>query len=54
MGLGELIVLARRMACREVQVKPVTPPSGLMAQDGLDSGDLSGFGFENFHVGRRG
>jgi len=29
MGLGELVVLARRMACRGVQVKPGARPSGL-------------------------
>jgi hypothetical protein len=54
MGLGELIVLARRMACREVQVKSVTRPSGLTARDGWQSGDLSALGVENFHVGRCG
>ena len=54
MGLEEFILLARRMACRAVQVKPVARPSGLMARDGWDSGDLSALGGENFHVGRRG
>ncbi|MFT5774522.1 MAG: hypothetical protein ACI93G_000781 [Hyphomonas sp.] len=54
MGLGELILLARRMACRDVQVKSVARQSGLMARDGWDSGDLSALGVENFDVGRRG
>jgi len=54
MGLGELVVLARRMACRGVQVKPGARPSGLMVRDGWNSGDLPTLGVEYFHLGRRG
>ena len=54
MVLGELVLLARRMACRAVQVKPGARPSGLIVRGARDSGDLSALGVEYFHVGRRG
>ena len=54
MVLGELDLLARRMACRAVQVKPGARPSGLTVRGARNSGDLSALGLEYFHVGRRG
>ena len=54
MVLGELVLLARRMACRAVQVKPGARPSGLIVRGARDSGDLPALGVEYFHLGRRG